>query len=133
VRYLTLFVCVVALVTMPMCSGTEERCSRASDCADGNECTEEGCRFMFGGCGGGSLRRKCVYRVVPDGTACDFDGQPGVCEAGGCRPDGGIPELTGDGGVGTNMNLKLIHPQVGLPAKATAGPAVDDCLSTRAS
>ena len=101
-RYLTLFVCVVALVTMPMCA--EERCSRASDCADGNECTEEGCRFMFGGCGGGSLRRKCVYRVVPDGTACDFDGQPGVCEAGGCRPDGGIPEHSGDGGVGMQSN-----------------------------
>jgi hypothetical protein len=108
VRYLKLFVCVLALVTMPMCLGTEERCSRASDCADGNECTEEGCRFMYGGCGGGALGRKCVYRVVPDGASCDFDGQPGVCQAGVCRPDEGTPELTGDGGVG--MQGKMAHP-----------------------
>ncbi len=48
----------------------------AVDCDDGNECTDDACEPMDG---------LCDYVDVANGTACDFEGLPGLCRDGRCE------------------------------------------------
>lgn len=48
-------------------------------CEDYNDCTIDTCDPRNYG--------RCSYENEPDGTACDFGGQPGVCNAGACVDD----------------------------------------------
>ena len=45
------------------------------DCEDDNPCTMDGCDPVTG---------TCPHTPVKDGTECDFEGGPGVCQAGVC-------------------------------------------------
>lgn len=99
-RKLILLVTLVLLVAMPMC-GRFEKCLLDSDCADGNPCTKDVCKWVPAvyvedlpwWCD--STSNYCTYRDIDDGTPCEVDEGSGVCDAGACRLDGEIP----DGGV----------------------------------
>ncbi|MDH3727537.1 MAG: hypothetical protein OER77_08410 [Myxococcales bacterium] len=56
------------------------------DCDDSNECTADTCDPMDG---------QCDHTNVMDGTACDFQGGPGMCDAGACvyARSWGVPQL----------------------------------------
>ncbi len=45
-------------------------------CDDGNACTDNPCDSLTG---------ECAVTAVSDGTACDFNGLPGLCTAGVCE------------------------------------------------
>ncbi|MEM7137868.1 MAG: hypothetical protein AAF500_14885 [Myxococcota bacterium] len=46
------------------------------DCGDGNQCTDDACDPLNGA---------CVNLNVLDGTACNFNGLPGICQGGLCQ------------------------------------------------
>ena len=61
-----------------LCTGgvcEDAKLCEGKDCNDGNPCTTDSCEAISG---------DCDNSPVADGSSCDFDGLPGLCEAGGC-------------------------------------------------
>ena len=106
-RKLILLVAVVLLVLVPMCDSLQNECVDDSDCNDGNPCTNDDCQYYWTGdwnpersCWSDSATYfRCQYSEVDDGTPCDVGGEPGVCEAGECQPEGKTSEPVGDAGM----------------------------------
>lgn len=74
------FVCIAALGIAPSvgCGDTQNGCQSAADCDDGNDCTEDVCGFVGGG---------CIHRPAADGTECAFGELPGLCMSVVCEED----------------------------------------------
>jgi len=75
-RYALGFICVLALVVVPVGCGDEgARCETSADCDDGNQCTYNRCVDGW-----------CSYPNKPDGTSCTRDCLlgGGECEDGEC-------------------------------------------------
>ena len=90
-RYVVGLISLLVLVTMPWVGclgvvGRGEPCTRylSEECDDGNDCTEDSCKFNVG-CDPDDIHGRCRHTNVSDGTSCEFDGERGVCEAGECR------------------------------------------------
>lgn len=105
---LMLLAVLVLLVVTLRCDSWQDECYSDSDCDDGNPCTEDDC--IYWSTGGWDPDRscwsdtsayfRCRYSEDDDGTACEVDGQSGVCEVGECRLDGETPDAgVSDGGV----------------------------------
>lgn len=100
---------LILLVFMPRCDFLFDECYLDSDCDDDNPCTRDLCRREWTpslssdpSCleAEGTDTYWCEYDDANDGTPCEVDGQPGVCDSGECRlegeaADGGVS----DGGV----------------------------------
>jgi len=92
---------LMLLAVMPRCAALWDECILNSDCDDGSPCTTDRCNSDSKGtdCDDSwcddCRRYWCVNIEVDDGTTCEVDGQPGVCESGECRFEGETP----DGGV----------------------------------
>lgn len=96
-----LLVVLVLLVFTPRC-GLFDECSFDRQCDDGNPCTNDTCESRWVGSSSPdpawcdpTHEYWCENFAVDDGTPCDVDGEPGVCEAGECRLEGETP----DGGI----------------------------------
>jgi hypothetical protein len=94
VRYVILFV----FVLMATCAWGGDYCWDDADCDDGNECTLDACRYRYS-CLDQTSDWYCVYSDVDDGTRCHFDGEPGVCKTGECRPKEAAAGFGSDGGI----------------------------------
>lgn len=101
-RKLVFLAVLVLLVLTPMCWRTP--CYTDSDCDDENPCTTEVCESSYsynpdpGWCNDTSSGY-CNYTELEDGIGCDFDGKPGECWRGTCRPSGETDEPVHDGGM----------------------------------
>ena len=97
---LIFFAVVVLLLFTSMCWRTP--CFTDSDCDDDNECTTEFCVTSYyydPDPGWGDSSSYCKFTELEDGIRCDFEGRPGECWRGTCRPTGETDELLHDGGI----------------------------------
>ena len=109
IRTLILLAILVLLVFMPMCAAFDD-CFIDSDCDDDNPCTKDVCESNWVGSSGSyydpdyscferTYDYYCEYNGLDNGTPCDADGEPGMCEDGECRLDGEASTPMLDGGV----------------------------------
>jgi len=65
-----------------------EICYSDGDCGDGNQCTDNYCKYVYEFCEGeNDTSGRCRYDLVADGTPCIAPGKDeGVCRDGVCVP-----------------------------------------------